>query len=105
MGLMTGSGCLSRVLGPVFVGIIYTRYGTVWTFGLTSLMMFFPMIWLYLLRSKLLIPEFDEKSVEMVDLKVEANGHQNQQPKLINANDLKVEDKKEEESATFLNKS
>jgi ceroid-lipofuscinosis MFS transporter 7 len=101
MGLMTGSGCMSRVLGPVFVGIIYTRYGTIWTFGITSLMMIFPMIWLYVLRSRLLIPEFDGKSVEMAELKVEANGHS--QPKLINANDLKVEENKDGESATFFN--
>lgn len=47
MGLMTGSGCFSRVLGPVFVGSIYTRLGTYWTFGTTSLMMFVAMIWLW----------------------------------------------------------
>lgn len=46
MGLMTGAGCLSRVLGPVFVGSIYTRLGTYWTFGFTSIMMLLAMFWL-----------------------------------------------------------
>jgi len=46
MGLLTGSGCLSRVLGPLFVGSIYTRLGTVWTFGITSFMMIISMFWL-----------------------------------------------------------
>lgn len=50
MGLMTGAGCLSRVLGPVFVGSIYTRLGTIWTFGFTTLMMLISMIWLILSR-------------------------------------------------------
>lgn len=50
MGLMTGSGCLSRALGPVFVGYVYTRLGTYWTFGFTSVMMFVSMIWLWIFR-------------------------------------------------------
>ena len=57
MGLMTGSGCLSRVMGPVFVGLVYTRYGTFWTFSSTTVMMILPMIWLYLVRDKLQVPE------------------------------------------------
>ncbi|CAD7005944.1 unnamed protein product [Ceratitis capitata] len=59
MGLMTGAGCLSRVLGPVFVGVIYTRYGTYWTFGFTSVMMFIAMIWLLLSKNRLIPPSFD----------------------------------------------
>ncbi|XP_053953843.1 major facilitator superfamily domain-containing protein 8 [Anastrepha ludens] len=59
MGLMTGAGCLSRVLGPVFVGVIYTRYGTYWTFGFTSVMMFAAMIWLLLSKNRLIPPNFD----------------------------------------------
>lgn len=46
MGLMTGSGCFSRVLGPVCVGSLYTRLGTNWTFGFTSVMMLVSMIFL-----------------------------------------------------------
>lgn len=59
MGLMTGSGCLSRVMGPVFVSFIYTEYGTIWTFSMTTVMMIFSMIWLYLFLNKLIVP--DEK--------------------------------------------
>uniref|UniRef100_A0A182FB33 Major facilitator superfamily (MFS) profile domain-containing protein n=1 Tax=Anopheles albimanus TaxID=7167 RepID=A0A182FB33_ANOAL len=39
MGMMTGSGCMSRALGPVFLSTIYTKYGLYWTFGSTAVMM------------------------------------------------------------------
>lgn len=64
MGLMTGSGCLSRVMGPVFVGLVYTRYGTFWTFSSTTVMMILPMIWLYLVREKLQVPEQGASSID-----------------------------------------
>ncbi|KAH8397544.1 hypothetical protein KR222_009107 [Zaprionus bogoriensis] len=50
MGLMTGAGCLSRFMGPVFVGSIYMRLGTYWTFGFTSIMMLVFMLWLQLTK-------------------------------------------------------
>lgn len=50
MGLMTGAGCLSRVMGPVFVGYIYTRMGTNVTFGVTTIMMAVSMVWLWLFK-------------------------------------------------------
>ncbi|KAG8261788.1 Major facilitator super domain-containing protein 8 [Homalodisca vitripennis] len=53
MGLMTGSGCLSRVLGPVFVSYVYTRLGPVWTFGFTTAMMLVAMIWLQFVVKRL----------------------------------------------------
>lgn len=56
MGLLTGSGCFSRVLGPVFVTYIYTEYGTTVTFGLTTAMMFACLVWL-LVFSKRLVPQ------------------------------------------------
>lgn len=56
MGIMTGAGSLSRVLGPVFVGSIYTRLGTNWTFGVTSVMMALSMLWLFVYRAELLPP-------------------------------------------------
>lgn len=56
MGIMTGAGSLSRVLGPVFVGSIYTRLGTNWTFGVTSVMMALSMLWLFVYRGELLPP-------------------------------------------------
>jgi ceroid-lipofuscinosis MFS transporter 7 len=57
MGLMTGAGCLSRVMGPVFVSFIYTRYGTIWTFGITTVMMVASMVWLQLVEKRLVAPD------------------------------------------------
>ncbi|XP_059622358.1 major facilitator superfamily domain-containing protein 8 [Phlebotomus argentipes] len=68
MGLMTGSGCLSRVLGPVFVGYIYTRLGTFWTFGVTTVMMAVAMIWLCLFSNRLVPPELDHPAPAAVEL-------------------------------------
>lgn len=53
MGFMTGSGCLSRVLGPVFVTYVYQEYGTVWTFGMTSVMMAISLVWLWYFEASL----------------------------------------------------
>ncbi|CAG9769661.1 unnamed protein product [Ceutorhynchus assimilis] len=53
MGLMTGSGCLSRVMGPVFVTHVYEEYGTVWTFGMTSAMMAVSLLWLWYFEKRL----------------------------------------------------
>ena len=36
MGVLTGAGCLSRALGPVFVSAVYARRGPVATFGSTA---------------------------------------------------------------------
>ncbi|CAH0682898.1 unnamed protein product [Spodoptera exigua] len=35
-GVLTGAGCLSRALGPVFVAAVYARHGPVATFGSTA---------------------------------------------------------------------
>lgn len=61
MGIYTSAGCLSRIVGPVVVGLIYTRYGTAWTFGLTIIVMIPPMILLYILRDRLDIKSEDTK--------------------------------------------
>uniref|UniRef100_A0A2M4AJY3 Putative transporter/transmembrane protein n=3 Tax=Anopheles triannulatus TaxID=58253 RepID=A0A2M4AJY3_9DIPT len=53
MGLMTGSGCMSRALGPVFLSTIYTKYGLYWTFGSTAVMMAITMLWLWYMRQRL----------------------------------------------------
>lgn len=50
MGLITGAGCFSRILGPVCVGYVYTRMGTYATFGFTTVMMVVSMIWLWFFR-------------------------------------------------------
>ncbi|XP_058833186.1 major facilitator superfamily domain-containing protein 8-like isoform X2 [Topomyia yanbarensis] len=53
MGLMTGSGCLSRAMGPVFLSTIYTKLGLYWTFGSTAVMMAGTMLWLWFVRERL----------------------------------------------------
>lgn len=74
MGLFTAGGCVSRIMGPVAVGSIYTRYGTSWTFGITCAMMVLPMIWLYVLRERLDVDSVDTKpAVEMKNFN-EPNG-------------------------------
>lgn len=71
MGMMTGAGCLSRVLGPVCVGSIYTRLGTYWTFGMTGAMMMISMVWLLLFRKRLIPPVVEKHPpVEMQPLNV-----------------------------------
>lgn len=50
MGLLVGSGCLSRIMGPVVVGVVYTRYGTYATFGFTTVMMVVALLWLLIFR-------------------------------------------------------
>ena len=57
MGLMTGAGCASRVLGPVFVGFIYTRLGTYYTFGITGVMLLVSMLWLQFVSERLIAPD------------------------------------------------
>ncbi|EAT38955.1 AAEL009195-PA [Aedes aegypti] len=59
MGIMTGSGCLSRALGPVFLSTIYTKLGLYWTFGSTAVMMAATMLWLWLVRDRLIPPEYE----------------------------------------------
>lgn len=54
MGIMTGAGCAARVLGPVFVGFIYTRWGTYHTFGITGMTLIIAMIWLQIVNKRLI---------------------------------------------------
>lgn len=54
MGFMTGAGCASRVLGPIFVSVIYTRFGTYHTFGITGLMLVVSMLWLQVVNRRLI---------------------------------------------------
>lgn len=62
MGLLTGAGCASRVLGPVFVGFIYTRLGTYYTFGITGIMLIISMLWLQLVNKRLIAPELKKSN-------------------------------------------
>ncbi|KAF4522922.1 hypothetical protein B566_EDAN012081, partial [Ephemera danica] len=61
MGIMTGSGCFSRVLGPVFVSFVYARLGTVWTFSLTAVTMALCCLWLRLVKERLVSPDVRSK--------------------------------------------
>ncbi|ETN67761.1 hypothetical protein AND_000411 [Anopheles darlingi] len=61
MGLMTGSGCMSRALGPVFLSTIYTKYGLYWTFGSTAVMMAITMLWLWHMRQRLAPASYESK--------------------------------------------
>lgn len=71
MGLMTGSGCLSRVMGPVFVTYIYTEFGTIWTFGITTVMMIVSMLWLYLFYHRLMPTEQIGDDIEEAGTKLQ----------------------------------
>lgn len=69
MGLLTGSGCLSRVMGPVFVTYIYTNLGTNFTFGLTTIMMALSMIWLLFVTKRLITKlQYEEAGTELKDI-------------------------------------
>ncbi|CAK9802300.1 Major facilitator superfamily domain-containing protein 8 [Anthophora quadrimaculata] len=64
MGLIVGAGCASRVLGPVFVSVIYTRFGTYYTFGSTGLILVLSMVWLQIVNKRLVplsIPKNEKK--------------------------------------------
>ncbi|XP_037047461.1 major facilitator superfamily domain-containing protein 8 [Bradysia coprophila] len=77
MGMITGSGCFSRIMGPVCVGYVYTRHGTYATFGFTTVMMIVALLWLLIFRDKLLVPEVEKQKrtdVEMDDLTEESVG-------------------------------
>lgn len=57
MGMITGSGCLSRIMGPVCVGFVYTRFGTYPTFGGTAIMMVVAMLWMWWFRERFVVAE------------------------------------------------
>lgn len=67
MGFMTIAGCLSRILGPICVSLIYRRFGTLWTFTFTLVLMVLPMTWLLLLKDRLYVKEINNKTIELED--------------------------------------
>lgn len=77
-GLMTASGCLSRIFGPICVSVLYARLGTYWLSTVTALMMIIPMTWLILLRDRLYVINSETKEpIELQSLNgkpVIANG-------------------------------
>ncbi|CAK1555049.1 unnamed protein product [Leptosia nina] len=57
MGVLTGAGCLSRALGPVFVASVYARRGPDATFGATAAFTFAALAGLRLVYDRLKPPE------------------------------------------------
>ncbi|XP_069951405.1 major facilitator superfamily domain-containing protein 8 isoform X2 [Cherax quadricarinatus] len=54
MGVLTGVGSLSRIMGPVFVSYIYTYYGTRWCFSILTVAIILAMAELSLLYKRLI---------------------------------------------------
>lgn len=52
IGLMDASGCLARIVGPILITTIYSRYGTFYTFGINAITVLLGMIWTWLIRYK-----------------------------------------------------
>lgn len=63
MGLFTGSGGFSRVVGPVLLSYLYTHLGIIWTFCSLGTFMALTVIWLLLLKHRL-IPAVYNASVD-----------------------------------------
>lgn len=60
-GLLTASGCLSRIFGPICVTVLYSSLGVLWLSTVTALMMVIPMVMLILLRDRLYIVSSEYK--------------------------------------------
>lgn len=68
MGLMTGAGCVSRILGPVCVGVIYNRYGTYQTFGVTGASLVLCMFWLQIVDKRLIpLEELEQVNADTLE--------------------------------------
>lgn len=68
MVLMTGSGCLSRAMGLVFLSTIYTILDLYCTFCSTAIMMAGTMLWL--VRNRLIPTDYDNPLTEQEKLTV-----------------------------------
>lgn len=64
MGLFTGSGSLSRVIGPVLITTMYTKLGIIWTCSFLGAIMVVTVVWLLLVKHKL-VPAQTEKTKTM----------------------------------------
>lgn len=70
MGFLTASGCLSRVLGPVFVGYIYSQLGPIWTFSITLFIDIISMILIFIVNKRL-IPAKLEKQIKLPETELQ----------------------------------
>lgn len=86
MAMITGSGCLSRILGPVCVGFVYTRYGTLPTFIGTAVMMIVAMLWMWLFRYRFVIEDLEKQGVHesqsVVEMEVMISGKEEESGRL-----------------------
>ncbi|XP_032516610.1 major facilitator superfamily domain-containing protein 8 [Danaus plexippus] len=75
MGVLTGAGCVSRALGPVFVSAVYARHGPDATFASTAALTFVALLALRLVYSRLKPPPSPEvvPPREMMPLKQNEN--------------------------------
>lgn len=75
MGIITNAGCLSRITGPVFIMLLYTRYGTFHTFLSMLILILIPFSMLIIVKDRLYIENFKSidsnspKQVELQELK------------------------------------
>ncbi|XP_063709230.1 major facilitator superfamily domain-containing protein 8-like [Culicoides brevitarsis] len=61
MGLFTGSGGFSRVVGPVLLSALYQHYGVVWTFCSLGAFMAVTVVWLLCLKHRLVPAVYNVK--------------------------------------------
>lgn len=66
MGLLTSTGSLSRMSGPIFVTWVYANYGTRWTFGALAVILICTLI-ISVILFKRLIPMDINKNNPSVD--------------------------------------
>ncbi|XP_053604461.1 major facilitator superfamily domain-containing protein 8 [Plodia interpunctella] len=71
MGVLTGAGCVSRALGPVFVSAVYARRGPAATFGSTAGLTFAALLALRVVYSRLQPPPLAPAAVELRPLQLD----------------------------------
>lgn len=50
MGLIAASVCVGRILGSIYIGNIYAKYGLYWAFGFATVIVLLVMFWTWLIR-------------------------------------------------------
>lgn len=64
MGILTGVGSFSRIMGPIFVSYVYTDFGTRWCFGILSCGMVLALVDLIVFYKRLIpmkLPDVNNK--------------------------------------------
>lgn len=68
MGLMIGSGGLSRFVGGVVLGYVYTEFGIMWLHGLIAAVMALLFVWLCFILNRLIPLEEREDCGKVVEI-------------------------------------